>query len=76
MKKMVAKMNDCVVGMYANVKSKVQNEDGVSTIEWVGLAAVVVALMFALAGAMESQGEGLASAIVTKISDIIESINN
>lgn len=73
MKKMLAKS---VAGMYANVKSRVQNEDGVSTIEWVGLAAVVVALMFAVAGAMEGQGSGLAGAIVGKISDMISQIGN
>ncbi|MCP1156482.1 hypothetical protein [Bacillus infantis] len=76
MKTMLTKMNNCVIGLYVNAKSKVQNEAGVSTIEWVGLAAVVVALMFAVAGAMSGQGSGLAGAIVGKISDMIESIGN
>lgn len=76
MKSAIKKVNAGMTTLLVRAKSSVANEKGVSTIEWVGLAAVIVALMFAVAGAMSGQGTGLASAIVTKISNMINSIGN
>lgn len=76
MKIALLKMKNGMTKAYVKVKGYVDNQDGVSTIEWVGLAAVIVALMFAVATAMNGQGSGLASAIVTKISNMISQIGN
>lgn len=80
MKKMmgnvIEKVNNGMAALYLRTKASVANEKGVSTIEWVGLAAVIVALMFAVATAMNGQGAGLASAIVSKISSMIGKIGN
>jgi len=70
------KVNNGMAVLFVRAKDSVSNEKGVSTIEWVGLAAVVVALMFAVSTAMSGQGSNLASAIVTKISNMINSIGN
>ncbi|MGP9039874.1 hypothetical protein [Cytobacillus kochii] len=74
MKNFIEKVNGKMQALYARTQKAVNNEDGVSTIEWVGLAAVIVALMFAVATAMDGQGGNLASAIVGKISNMISSI--
>lgn len=76
MKNFIEKVNGKMHALYARTQKAVNNEDGVSTIEWVGLAAVIVALMFAVATAMDGQGSGLAETIVTKISDMLESIGS
>ncbi|MCM3324860.1 MULTISPECIES: hypothetical protein [Cytobacillus] len=76
MKNFIEKVNGKMQALYARTQKAVNNEDGVSTIEWVGLAAVIVALMFAVATAMDGQGSGLAETIVTKISDMLESIGS
>jgi hypothetical protein len=73
---MKTKINQFFSGLYMNVKNVTANEKGVSTIEWVGLAAVVVALMFAVSTAMSGQGSNLAGAIVGKISSMINEIGN
>jgi hypothetical protein len=69
------KVNNGMAALYVRAKGSIENEKGVSTIEWVGLAAVVVALMFAVAGAMKDQGANLAGTIVSKISEMLKSIN-
>ncbi|MFT4415394.1 hypothetical protein ACLM5H_16155 [Fredinandcohnia humi] len=76
MEKVVNKVNNGMMALSARVKGYTNNEKGVSTIEWVGLAAVIVALMFAIASAMDGQGGGIASAIVSKISSMISEIGN
>ncbi|MEK5108651.1 hypothetical protein MHI57_18420 [Cytobacillus sp. FSL K6-0129] len=76
MKNFIEKVNGKMQALYARTQKAVNNEDGVSTIEWVGLAAVIVALMFAVASAMGSQGEGLADVIVTKIGEMLKSIGS
>ncbi|MEA1855528.1 hypothetical protein MKX67_02775 [Cytobacillus sp. FSL W7-1323] len=76
MKNFIEKVNGKMHALYSRTQKAVNNEDGVSTIEWVGLAAVIVALMFAVATAMDGQGSGLAETIVTKISDMLESIGS
>lgn len=76
MKNVFEKVNKGMSALYFRAKGYVENEKGVSTIEWVGLAAVIVALMFAVATAMSGQGSGLASTIVSKISTMISSIGN
>ncbi|MEK4920826.1 hypothetical protein MKX78_02760 [Cytobacillus sp. FSL R5-0569] len=76
MKNFIEKVNGKMHALYARTQKAVNNEDGVSTIEWVGLAAVIVALMFAVASAMGSQGEGLASIIVNKIGEMLQSIGS
>lgn len=73
---MYNEMKNNVVFAFGKMKEAVNNEKGVSTIEWVGLAAVILALMFAVSAAMSGQGSGLAGTIVDKISQMIQSINS
>jgi len=49
----IEKVNNGMSALLTRTKASVSNEKGVSTIEWVGLAAVIVALMFTVAGAMD-----------------------
>ncbi|MBS4193290.1 hypothetical protein KHA94_24710 [Bacillus sp. FJAT-49705] len=69
------RMNNRLTAIYVGIKGRVANEKGVSTIEWVGLAAVIIALMFALATAMKSSGGDLAETIINKLKAMIEGIN-
>lgn len=69
------KFNNGLAAMYVGIKGRVSNEKGVSTIEWVGLAAVIIALMFALATAMKGNGGDLAEAIINKLKEMISNIN-
>ncbi|WP_053364883.1 hypothetical protein [Bacillus sp. FJAT-27245] len=73
---MKAKFNEMMTRFYLNVKERIADERGVSTIEWVGLAAVVVALMFTVSKAMDSQGASLASTIVGKLQTMIGKIGD
>ncbi|MGE8207122.1 hypothetical protein ACQKP0_21765 [Heyndrickxia sp. NPDC080065] len=68
--------NRGIASAYAKVKSRISNEQGVSTVEWVGLAFVVLMLMFAVQAAMSGQGGSLAGAIVNKISEIISKVGS
>ncbi|KOP83351.1 hypothetical protein ACTHO0_20170 [Cytobacillus praedii] len=70
------KVNNSLTSMYFGLKGRVANEKGVSTIEWVGLAAVIIALMFALATAMKTSGGDLSEVIITKLKEMIEGINS
>ena len=76
MKKVLSKMNQNLAAVFNKGKERLSNEDGVTTIEWVGLAAVIVALMFAVAQAMGGNDGGIASAITSKISTMISQIGN
>lgn len=76
MKNALEKVNTGIKTLIVRAQNSVANEKGVSTIEWVGLAAVIVALMFAVATAMNGQGSGLAGVIVSKISQMIQGIGN
>ena len=67
--------NSRLSAMYVGIKGRVANEKGVSTIEWVGLAAVIIALMFALATVMKSNGGEISEAIIKKLKEMIEGIN-
>lgn len=69
-------MNQRLAAAFNKGKERVSNEDGVTTIEWVGLAAVIVALMFAVAQAMGGNDGGIAAAITSKISTMINQIGN
>ncbi|WP_059174254.1 hypothetical protein [Bacillus sp. FJAT-27445] len=71
---MKAKFNEMMTRFYLNVKERIADERGVSTIEWIGLAAVVVALMFTVSKAMDGQGASLASTIVGKLQSMIGKI--
>ncbi|MED3571737.1 hypothetical protein [Cytobacillus praedii] len=70
------RVNNSLTSMYFGLKGRVANEKGVSTIEWVGLAAVIIALMFALATAMKTSGGDLSEVIITKLKEMIEGINS
>ncbi|WP_313798380.1 hypothetical protein [Cytobacillus sp.] len=72
---MKEKMINSLTSMYFGLKGRVANEKGVSTIEWVGLAAVIIALMFALATAMKSSGGDLSETIINKLKEMIDNIN-
>lgn len=75
MREMREKINNSLTAMYVGLKGRVNNENGVSTIEWVGLAAVIIALMFALATAMKTSGGDLSETIINKLKEMIEGIN-
>ncbi len=75
MKNVMDKVNYGITALLVRTKNSVANEKGASTIEWVGLAAVIVSLMIAVATAMNGQGGGIAEAIINKISAMINKIN-
>lgn len=55
-----------------DLRSQLGEEEGVETIEWIGLAAVVVALLGAVAAFVPtSGGETIGSAIINVISNWI-----
>lgn len=64
---MKAKLN----AMVEKFKGFLSNERGATTLEWVGLAFVILMMMFAVSQAMDDNGDGLATAIVQKISQLV-----
>ncbi len=79
MKKTLVEMrerfNNSCTAIYVGIKGRVNNQKGVSTIEWVGLAAVIIALMYALAKAMKGSGGDLSETIINKLKEMIQNIN-
>lgn len=64
---MKAKLN----AMVEKFKGFLSNERGATTLEWVGLAFVILMLMFAVSEAMENNGSSLASSIAGKIAELV-----
>jgi len=73
---MLRKMNEAVLGLFVRAKSVVNNERGAQTVEWVAIAAVVLFLLVAVAGAMEGNGSGVAQAITGKINELIGKVGS
>lgn len=71
MKNAVQKFNAGCAKLFVHVKGKFSNERGATTVEWVGLAFVILMLMFAVQAAMEGKGDSLAGAITGKITEIV-----
>ncbi|WP_408009132.1 hypothetical protein ACJROX_02085 [Pseudalkalibacillus sp. A8] len=65
---MVKKM---VENMTAVFNKYVNNERGAQALEWVALGLVVLAVMAAVATAVEGNGSSIANAIVEKIAELI-----
>jgi Flp pilus assembly pilin Flp len=53
----------------------VKNEDGLVTIEWVGIAAVVVLAAIVIAAGIMGQTKDLASAVMTQQSDVTTAVS-
>lgn len=77
MKKTYEDLKDGILSIYVKAKNRVSNEDGVTTVEWVGLAAVTLAIMMGIAGVIGSSGgiSSLADNIVNKIGDLVNAVN-
>jgi Flp pilus assembly pilin Flp len=65
------KMKQMVENMTAVVNKYVNNERGAQALEWVALGLVVLAVMAAVATAVDGNGSSIANAIVEKISELI-----
>ncbi|WP_261134631.1 hypothetical protein [Bacillus sp. Marseille-Q3570] len=65
------KMKKMVENMSAVVNKYVNNERGAQALEWVALGLVVLAVMAAVATAVDGNGSSIANAIVEKISELI-----
>jgi len=52
----------------------VKNEDGLVTIEWVGIAAVVVLAAIVIAAGIMGQTKDLASAVMTQQADVTTAV--
>ncbi|MGP4082635.1 hypothetical protein ACTWQL_22415 [Pseudalkalibacillus sp. R45] len=65
------KMKKMVENMTAVVNKYVNNERGAQALEWVALGLVVLAVMAAVATAVDGNGSSIANAIVEKISELI-----
>ncbi|MFO1442098.1 hypothetical protein KDN24_02440 [Bacillus sp. Bva_UNVM-123] len=57
--------------MVGKFKGLLTNERGATTLEWVGLAFVILMLMFAVSEAMSNNGDGLAQSIAGKIAELV-----
>ena len=74
MTKLIGKFNGLCTKMYVSAKAKTANEKGASTVEWLGLAFVMLTLMAVIAAALDSQGDGIASSITKKIGELIDKV--
>ncbi|MEJ9280007.1 hypothetical protein [Ureibacillus thermosphaericus] len=76
MKNIYEKLNDSFLSLYVNVKHNVSNEDGVSTVEWVALAALMLTLLLGLAAALKEGDllKNLAQTVVGKIAELINDV--
>lgn len=71
-KNLYEKVNQGMISLYVSARGNVSNERGVTTVEWVGLAAVMVALMFIINTAMKAgDGSGIANGVISKIQQLI-----
>lgn len=71
MKKIINKFNEQCVKMFVSVKGRTTNEKGATTVEWVGLAFVILSLMFIISETIKGDDGGIASAITGKIKEIV-----
>lgn len=62
--------------MVEKFKGLLTNERGATTLEWVGLAFVILMLMFAVSEAMSNNGDGLASSIAAKIAELVQRVGS
>lgn len=65
------KINNKFLNFALKARNITRNEKGVTTIEWVGLAFVILVLMFAISTAMKGSDGGIASAITSKIAELV-----
>lgn len=60
------------LGLLHRLGSRLDGEDGVETIEWIGMAAVVLVMLVAVASFMESGGgESVGQALVNALVNLI-----
>ncbi|WP_067724793.1 Flp family type IVb pilin [Oceanobacillus damuensis] len=67
------KMNEVYVNMMNKVTGMKKDETGSQTLEWIGIAAVIVILVGVISTSMAG-ATGIGDAVVTKFSDLIKSI--
>ncbi len=66
-----------VVGFMSGAVDRMGRDDrGQGSVEYVGIVLVVAALIMAVIGVMGSQGGEIGNAIVSKVSEAIDSIHN
>ncbi len=66
--------NKLVMKSKETMNEYVNNEEGAQALEWVALGLVVLAVMSAVAAAVSGNGDGIANAIVDRISQMISDI--
>ncbi|MFS0554927.1 hypothetical protein [Brevibacillus sp. 179-C9.3 HS] len=66
-------MTKFIQKMYAKMSVSLNNQKGAQSIEWIALAAVVLAVLGGIAGVM-GDDEGVGESVSTALSDIIEHI--
>lgn len=70
---MLEKYNEICRGAAASVKAKLSNERGSQTLEWIGIAAVVVIVVGVISQAF-SGDTSIGDAVKTKFTGFIDSI--
>ncbi|MEK5037263.1 hypothetical protein [Sporosarcina sp. FSL K6-3457] len=73
MKKMINNFNEKCVKMYVLAKDRTFNEKGSTTVEWVGLAVVALALMIAISAFLKEDTD-VGGAIAKKVSELIGNV--
>ncbi|PFG03899.1 hypothetical protein [Bacillus sp. es.034] len=71
MKKLTELYTKCSI----KLDGMIRNERGSQTLEWIGIAAVIVILVGVISQAF-SKDTGIGNAVVTKIKDMIEQIGS
>lgn len=67
-------LNKLMIKSKETMNQYVNNEEGAQALEWVALGLVVLAVMAAVATAVNGNGDGIASAIVDRIAQMISDI--
>lgn len=70
---MKEKLNDLSLQMVASMKTAMGNERGSQTLEWIGIAAVIVILVGVISSAF-SKDTVIGTTLVTKFTDLVKSI--
>lgn len=66
-------MTNLFTKLYANLYAKLASEDGIETIEWIGLAAVVLVLLGAIGGVFgddSSVGQAITNTMTSWINSL------
>lgn len=67
-------MKNLLVKTWSKLMNPVKNERGAQSLEWLGLAALLILVLGIISSAVESQGdgiEGIITNIITKITTMV-----